>query len=101
MRKIIFTTQTQRHRVAQFLLISLCLCASAVNFYPQETPPAPGTPKTVTVPAVQEKKLANGLTVAVVERKTVPLVTIQLLVKSGASSEDPDKAGLANLTADM
>jgi zinc protease len=67
----------------------------------QETPPAPGTPRSVTVPPVQQEKLANGLTVAVVERKTVPLVTIQLLVKSGADSEPDDKAGLANLTADM
>lgn len=77
------------------------LSASVVSIFAQETPPAPGAPKSVSVPAVQEKKLANGLTVAVVERKTVPLVTIQLLVKSGASSEDPNKAGLANLTADM
>ena len=72
------------------------ICANA-----QETPPAPGAAKPVTVPAVQEKKLANGLTVAVVERKNVPLVTIQMLVRSGASSENANKAGLVNLTASM
>lgn len=66
-----------------------------------ETPPAPSAPKPATVPAVAEKKLGNGLTVAVAERKSSPLVTIQLLVKSGAASESPDKAGLANITADM
>jgi zinc protease len=73
--------------------------ASLVNA--QETPPAPSSPKAVSVPPVQEKNLSNGLTVAVVERRSVPLVTIQLLVKSGADSESDDKAGLANLTASM
>lgn len=64
-----------------------------------ETPPKPGLPKSVIIPAVKEKTLPSGLKVAVVERKNVPLVTVQLLVKSGASSEDMSKAGLANLTA--
>ena len=68
---------------------------------PMETPPPPQNPKSVKIPAVKEKKLPNGLTVAVVERKNVPLVTIQLLVKSGASMEDEAKAGLANLTASL
>jgi zinc protease len=84
------------------ILVFLCvLCVSVVNIFAQETPPAPSAPKTATVPAVVEKKLPNGLTVAVVERKSSPLVTMQLLVKTGAASETPDKAGLANITADM
>ncbi|HKX84157.1 MAG TPA: pitrilysin family protein, partial [Pyrinomonadaceae bacterium] len=66
-----------------------------------EQPPEPSAPKSVTVPAVKETKLRNGLTVAVIERKSSPLVTVYLLVKIGASSEDESKAGLANLTADM
>jgi len=78
------------------------LCASVLSGFAQtETPPAASAPKTVTVPAVQEKKLSNGLTVAVVQRESSPLVTVQLLVKAGASAEPDDKAGLANLTADM
>ena len=66
-----------------------------------EIPPAPAAPKAASVPAVKENKLGNGLTVAVVERRSVPIVTVQLLVKNGASSESADKAGLANLTAAM
>lgn len=85
-----------------FLILALCLTVSAVNIVAQtETPPEPSAPKSVTIPAVKEKKLANGLTVAVVERKDSPIVTIQLLVKSGAADEATDKAGLANLTASM
>ncbi|HEX9961905.1 MAG TPA: pitrilysin family protein [Pyrinomonadaceae bacterium] len=73
---------------------AFCICATA-----QEAPPAPSAPRPVQIPAVKEKKLPNGLTVAVVERKTVPLVTVQLLVKSGAQTEESAKAGLANMTA--
>lgn len=71
---------------------SLCLFA-------QE--PKPGAAKPIIVPAVKEKKLANGLTVATIERKNVPLVTIQLLIKWGANSEDLAKAGLADMTATL
>ncbi|CAN5541887.1 hypothetical protein BH10ACI2_BH10ACI2_25860 [soil metagenome] len=82
--------------------IILCvLCASVVNSLGQEMPPDPSAPKSINVPAVAEKKLSNGLTVAVVERKGVPLVTIQLLVKNGAAAEDESQAGLADLTASM
>ena len=66
-----------------------------------ESPPAPSAPKSVTVPAVKEKKLPNGLTVAVVQKSASPIVTIQLLVKCGASCEDDSKAGLADITASM
>jgi zinc protease len=83
------------------LFASATLCGSVMNAVAQEQPPAPSAPKTVSIPAVHEKKLPNGLTVAVVERKSNPLVTVQLVVRAGASSETDDKAGLANITADM
>ncbi len=82
-------------------LLALCFCASASNIFAQEMPPAPSAPKAVIVPAVKEKKLSNGLTVAVVERRNVPLVTVQLLIVNGAASEKREQAGLANLTASL
>jgi len=69
--------------------------------FSQEQPPKPSAPRSAKIPAVVEKKLPNGLTVATVERKNVPLVTVEILVKSGAAGESIDKAGLANLTASM
>lgn len=85
-----------------FICTFLCLGVSAVQITAQtETPPAPAAPKTVSIPAIQERKLPNGLTVVVVERKSSPIVTANLLVKAGASSEGDAKAGLANFTADL
>lgn len=72
-----------------------------LNVLAQEQPPAPSAPKAVSVPAVKEKKLPNGLMVAVVERKNVPLVTVQLLIKNGAQMDGFKKEGLANMTADL
>ena len=88
------------------LLFCVPLCLSllffaAVGIAGQEGPPAPAEPKPVAIPSVKDAKLPNGLTVAVVERTNVPLVTVQLLVRSGASDEPADKAGLADLTSAM
>jgi zinc protease len=81
---------------------SMFFCTSVVNSFAQtETPPSPGPPKAVTIPPIEQKDLLNGLTVAVVRRASVPLVTVQMLIVSGASVELNEKAGLANLTADM
>lgn len=94
-----------RFRILDFgfwiFVFSFCLGVSAVQLHAQDVIPAPGPAKSVTVPAVKESKLKNGLTVAVVEKHSVPIVTVQLLVQSGASTESIDKAGLANMTADM
>ena len=81
------------------LFVMLGLCATTVSA--QDIIPTPGPAKSVTIPAVKEAKLKNGLTVAVVEKRTVPIVTVQLLVRSGASSEGLKRAGLANTTASM
>ncbi len=77
----------------------ILLFAILIGINAQE--PTPSAPKSVRMPAVTEKKLQNELTVAVVERKNVPLVTVQLLIRGGADSEGFAKAGLANMTAGL
>jgi zinc protease len=109
MRKIIFTTGTQRHReefkCIRFalcsVLLSMCLGASVIHTHAQETAPLPGAPKSGQIPPVHDKKLPNGLTVAVGERHTIPLVTVQLLVKSAAADENIAHAGVADMTASL
>lgn len=77
-----------------FVFISL---ASTIN----AQLPEPSAARKVSIPAVKEIKLKNGLTVAVIEKRNTPLVSVALLVRGGASSEGMKKAGLANLTASL
>jgi zinc protease len=83
------------------LIAACCFLHFVFLFVGTAQEPAPQAAKSVRLPAVQEKKLANGLTVAVVERKNVPLVTVQLLIRSGANAESFERAGLANITASL
>jgi zinc protease len=55
----------------------------------------------VTIPKPVEKTLANGLRVIVVQRSEMPLVTAQLVVKSGGEVDPSDEAGVADLTASL
>jgi zinc protease len=85
----------------RFLFLAASIGGLTASIVAQTAIPTPGKPRTVSIPAVKEVKLKNGLTVAVVERKSMPLVTVQLLVKRGSGAEPKEKAGLANLTASM
>jgi zinc protease len=51
------------------------------------------------LPAFDTARLANGLTVYLMERHDVPLVAVRAVVKAGAVN-DGAQAGLANLTGD-
>ncbi len=74
--------------------------ASAVEVYPT-TPPVLGPVKPLTVPPVIERKLANGLRLLIVEHHELPLVDVQLVVRSGAEMDPQQKLGLATLTASL
>lgn len=82
-------------------MISLLCLFAPCDVNAQVAQPGAGPAKSVNIPAVKESKLPNGLRVAVVHKPNVPLVTIQLIIKSGASLEPVEKAGLADLTAAM
>jgi zinc protease len=63
--------------------------------------PKPEPDPKMTLPAVQRRKLSNGLDVLVVEHHELPVVSMNLVTKMGASGDPADKAGLASLTSDM
>ena len=54
-----------------------------------------------TIPGLTSKKLDNGLEVIVIENHAVPLVTIEVAVKSGSYVEAPDYNGLSHLYEHM
>jgi zinc protease len=63
--------------------------------------PKAGPAHPVKVDQAQEKTLANGLRVIVVERPGLPVLSAEVLIKSGAESDPPKGAGLTHFTADL
>jgi zinc protease len=63
-------------------------------------PPA-GPERAFKVPAVKRFKLKNGLKVILAESHKLPLVGMELVVKTGNAANPKGQAGLADLTADM
>jgi predicted Zn-dependent peptidase len=85
------------------LAVALTLIAapSARQQPDRTTPPKPGPPPAVQLPAIQTRTLSNGLAVWVVELHKVPVVHVTLVVKSGSGEDPRGKYGAASLTADM
>jgi zinc protease len=65
------------------------------------SPPAPAPEPGFTVPAFKRFKLKNGLEVVLAEFHDLPLVDLNLYVKSGGAANPPELAGLADLTRRM
>src|SRR5438094_932128 len=84
-----------------FLIVLTIGIAAVASFAqtPQATPPPPTAPRSVTFPKPVEKTLPNGLRVIVVQRSELPLVTAQLLIKSGGEVDPADQSGVADMTA--
>jgi len=64
-------------------------------------PPALGPTPSLKVNAVQKFTLSNGLLVVVYEKNEVPIIQMNLVIKSGSVDEPSDKLGLSGLTANM
>jgi zinc protease len=65
----------------------------------KQTPPPPKPAQQIHFPAFEEKTLANGLRVVIVEQHENPSLSLQLLVPGGKVYAPPAKAGLADATA--
>lgn len=63
--------------------------------------PVPSPDPPFRFPAVERRRLSNGLAVWTVEHREVPVVAMLLLLSSGAAEDPDDRPGLAALTADM
>jgi zinc protease len=67
----------------------------------REAPPAPGPSVRVTPPIISETRLPTGLSVVTARSGQVPLATMTLVVKGGASTVPAGKAGLATMAAEL
>ncbi len=56
---------------------------------------------TLKLPAYQKTQLANGLTILLMEKHELPLVSFQLVLKTGSTSDPAGAEGTASVTAAM
>jgi zinc protease len=63
--------------------------------------PAPGKAAELKVPVPDSFQLSNGLTVLLNQRKGVPVISANLMFKSGSGVNPVDKPGLAAFAMDM
>ncbi len=61
--------------------------------------PSPGAPRSYEFPGVRGERLANGLSVLVVDLPGRPLVSASLILTGGVAEEPADKAGATVLAA--
>jgi zinc protease len=94
---------TRRAALALLLVAASAYAARAQQGTPapQETPPPPAAPRSVTVPKPVERTLSNGLRVIVIEDHDMPLVSAQLIVKSGGEVDPAALSGVADMTASL
>jgi predicted Zn-dependent peptidase len=65
----------------------------------RSVPPPLGPPPTLTLPAIARHRLPNGLEVLLLEKHGVPIVQVNLVVKTGSAMDPADTPGLAGMTA--
>lgn len=63
--------------------------------------PAAQAPRIFNFPEFQKFKLKNGLEVLFAAHNKLPLITVELLIKSGANFDPPHKEGITSLVADL
>jgi predicted Zn-dependent peptidase len=61
--------------------------------------PVPKPDPNFTLPRIERRKLSNGLDVLIVQQHELPVVSFNLVIKTGAAADPQERAGLASLTA--
>lgn len=64
-------------------------------------PPVLGKAKNLQLPPIQKFTLSNGVRIVLIEKHTVPLAQINLLVQSGSFDDPAGKEGLSNFALDV
>ncbi len=83
------------------LLLCATMLPSLALLWAREFPPEVPPPKPIVLPTPQVRELPNRLKVVVMERHSLPLVTLRLVVKSGAEADPPALPGVAQLAAGL
>ncbi len=84
------------------LLAALVPTVSAAAQTPDRSaPPELGPPPSLSLPPIHRLQLANGSPLLLLEKHDVPLVQVNLVVRTGSAMDPGNAPGLASLTADL
>lgn len=89
------------NRMMVLASVAVCLLLSGNLSAQKQHPPAPGTPRPFTLPAVTGYALPNGTEVRLVQYGSIPKVTVQLVVQTGNVDESAEEVWLADLVGDL
>jgi predicted Zn-dependent peptidase len=64
-------------------------------------PPGIGAEQSFNFPEIRRSTLDNGVRIWTAEHRQVPLISVLAVLPAGASSDPPDRPGLAAITGDM
>jgi zinc protease len=90
-------------RNLNFLLALFCFAVGHNSFAigGVDTAPSPAAPHATNFTHPKETKLSNGLRVIVAERQSLPLLAVELIIRSGSEADANDLAGTASLTGSL
>lgn len=89
----------RRPRAAAPLWVPAALAAALAGLAAPRAGAAAEPPGGFRIPPPTRTTLKNGLTLLVLERRTIPLVEFRLLIKAGSTADPAGKEGVAALTA--
>jgi zinc protease len=84
-------------QVRLLLSLSLVFLGAVRPALARDFPPEVGPPKPIVIPAPAVRVLSNGLKVLVIERHTLPLLTLRFVVEAGAEADPAALPGAASL----
>ena len=83
------------------LAVALCSSLLVAQAPDRSKPPELGPTPSLKLPPIQHLKLSNGVQIVLMEKHEVPLMQIDLIVRTGSIMNPADKIGLASMTSSM
>jgi predicted Zn-dependent peptidase len=97
-----FISRLTHKNVALGLLGLLWFSLPAMAQEPDRSaPPELGPPPVLTLPKMEKFTLSNGIPVIYMQKSQVPLIQVNVILRSGRVDDPKGKTGLATLVADM
>jgi len=86
---------------AKQISMKLICIAVVVTLLAFSVPRIASADDVLKLPAVKKVTLKNGMTILLIERPGVPIVSFNFIIKAGSVSDPAGKEGLASLTAEL